>query len=88
VTARLKREVLKLPGERDILKNRGLLREGVDVKFAFIAKHRGIWAMDWICGARGVSRHAVPKRVQPLFERSDPNTEACKSQVSSGRGGV
>src|SRR5260221_6328326 len=24
-------------------KSRGLLREGIDVKFGFIAKHRGIW---------------------------------------------
>src|ERR1700691_1443794 len=40
--ARLKREVTKLKAERDILKkSRGLLREGVDVKFGFIAKHRG-----------------------------------------------
>ncbi len=42
--ARLRREVPKLKAERDILKkSRGLLREGVAVKFAFIAKHRGIW---------------------------------------------
>jgi putative transposase len=26
------------------------------VKFAFIAKHRGIWPMEWLCGALGVSR--------------------------------
>jgi putative transposase len=26
------------------------------VKFAFIAKHRGIWPADWLCGALGVSR--------------------------------
>ena len=26
------------------------------MKFAFIAKHRGIWAVDWMCGALGVSR--------------------------------
>src|SRR3989441_6454004 len=43
--ARLKREVA-----------RGLLREGIDVKFGFIAKHRGIWPADWLCGALGVSR--------------------------------
>src|SRR5205823_9587742 len=30
-------------------KSRGLLREGIDVKFAFIAKHRGIWPADWLC---------------------------------------
>ena len=37
-------------------KSRGLLREGIDVKFGFIAKHRGIWPADWLCGALGVSR--------------------------------
>jgi putative transposase len=26
------------------------------VKFSFIAKHRGIWPADWLCGALGVSR--------------------------------
>jgi putative transposase len=41
--AHLKREVIKLKAERDILKSRGLLRERIDVKFGFIAKHRGIW---------------------------------------------
>jgi transposase-like protein len=41
--ARLKREVTKLKAERDILKKKPrLLRERIDVKFGFIAKHRGI----------------------------------------------
>jgi putative transposase len=26
------------------------------MKFSFIARHRGIWAVDWMCGALGVSR--------------------------------
>ena len=26
------------------------------MKFSFIAKHRGIWPADWLCGALGVSR--------------------------------
>ena len=26
------------------------------MKFAFIAKHRGIWLAGWMCGALGVSR--------------------------------
>jgi putative transposase len=26
------------------------------VKFSFIAKHRGIWAVEWMCEALGVSR--------------------------------
>src|SRR6476659_10001780 len=34
----------------------GLLREGIHVKYSFIAKHRGIWAVDWMCGTLGVSR--------------------------------
>src|SRR4051795_10695409 len=48
--AQLKREVAKLKAERD------LLREGIDVKFGFIAKHRGIWPANWMCEALGVSR--------------------------------
>jgi putative transposase len=46
------------------------------VKFAFIAKHRGIWAVDWICGALGVSRggfYAWLKR--PRSRRSRSNEE-------------
>src|SRR3954447_25460946 len=55
--AQLKREVAKLKAERDILKkSRGLLREGIDVKFGFIAKHRGIWPAEWLREALGVSR--------------------------------
>ena len=41
------------------------------MKFSFIAKHRGIWPADWICGALGVSRggfYAWLKR--PRSERS------------------
>ena len=26
------------------------------MKFGFIAKHRGIWPAEWLCGALGVSR--------------------------------
>ena len=26
------------------------------MKFSFIAKHRGVWAVDWMCEALGVSR--------------------------------
>ncbi len=26
------------------------------MKFAFVAKHRGIWPAEWLCGALGVSR--------------------------------
>ena len=55
--ARLRKEVAKLKMERDLLKkNRGLLREGVDLKFGFIAKHRGVWPVNLMCEALGVSR--------------------------------
>jgi hypothetical protein len=54
--AQLKREVAKLKVERDILKkSRGLLREGINVKFSFIAKHGG--SGPWTgCARRSVSR--------------------------------
>ena len=54
---RLRREVTKLKAERDILKkSRGLLREGGDMTFGFIAKHRGTWPVRWLCATLGVSR--------------------------------
>src|SRR5215204_282235 len=43
-------------GARHPKKSRGLLREGIDVKFGFITKHRGIWPAEWLCEALGVSR--------------------------------
>jgi len=46
------------------------------VKFAFIAKHRGIWPAEWMCGALGVSRggyYAWLKR--PRSERSRRDEE-------------
>ena len=42
--------------ERDNLKKPRRIREGVDVKFGFIAKHRGIWPVEVQCGALGVSQ--------------------------------
>jgi len=44
------------------------------VKFSFIAKHRGIWAVDWMCEALGVSRggfYAWPTRPRSQRSRSD-----------------
>ena len=44
------------------------------MKFVFIAKHRGIWAVDWMCGALGVSRggfYAWLKRPRSRRSRSD-----------------
>src|SRR6478735_5279754 len=37
-------------------KGRSLLREGSDMRFAFIARHRGIWPVAWLCSALDVSR--------------------------------
>ncbi|WP_295691596.1 IS3 family transposase [uncultured Maricaulis sp.] len=72
---RLKREVARLKAERDILKKgRGLLRQGPAVMFGFIAKHRGIWPVSWMCGALGVSRsgfHAWLIRSPSARARSD-----------------
>ena len=55
--ARLKREVTKLKAERDILKKAAAyFAKEFDVKFSFVAKHRGIWPAGWLCEALGVSR--------------------------------
>jgi hypothetical protein len=55
--ARLRKEVAKLKMERDLLeKGRGPLPEGVDLKFGFIAKHRGVWLVKLMCEALGVPR--------------------------------
>src|SRR4029078_596818 len=32
------------------------MREGCDMKFALIARHRGIWPVAWLCNALDVSR--------------------------------
>ncbi|HEY5253041.1 MAG TPA: IS3 family transposase [Acidobacteriaceae bacterium] len=78
--AQLKREVIRLKAERDILKKgRGLFREGVDVKFAFIAKHRVVWPAEWLCGALGVSRggfYAWLTRPRSRRSRSDEEVGA------------
>ena len=44
------------------------------MKFSFIAKHRGIWAADWMCEALGVSRggfYAWLTRPRSQRSRSD-----------------
>ena len=44
------------------------------MKFGFIAKYRGIWPADWLCGALGVSRggfYAWLKRPRSRRSRSD-----------------
>jgi putative transposase len=75
--ARLKREVIKLKAERDILKKAAAyFCEGIDVKFGIIAKHRGIWPADWLCGALGVSRGGFYAWLtRPRSRRSRSNEE-------------
>jgi putative transposase len=60
------------------------------VKFGFIAKHRGIWAVDWMCGALGVSRggfYAWLKRPRSRRSRSDEEfgTKVRASFIASDR---
>ncbi len=71
-------------------KSRGLLREGIDVKFSFIAKHRGIWPAGWLCGALGVSRggfYAWLTRPRSQRSRSDEelSTKVRASFIGSDR---
>ncbi len=71
---RLSRELARMKAERDIKKSGGLLRKGLDMRFEFIAKHRGIWPVSWICEALGVSRsgfHAWLVRAPSARARSD-----------------
>jgi hypothetical protein len=54
---RLNREVTKLKAERGIPKTARLLREGINVKFGFIAKRRGDLAGGLVVrGARCLAR--------------------------------
>ncbi|NKE46314.1 IS3 family transposase [Roseomonas frigidaquae] len=88
---RLRREVAKLKAERDIpKKGRGLLRERCDKRFAFIAKHKGIWPLSWLCSALGVSRsgfHAwlTPKPSQRALDDERVGAMARTSFLASDR---
>jgi putative transposase len=71
---RLKREVNKLKAERDILKKAAAFFARDDMKFVFVAKHRTIWPVAWLCEAMGVSRsgfHAWLNRSPSARSRSD-----------------
>jgi putative transposase len=46
------------------------------VKFGFVAKHRGIWPADWLCGALGVSRGGFYAWLtRPRSQRSQSDEE-------------
>jgi hypothetical protein len=69
---RLRREVNKLKAERDILKNAAAFfaKEGSDMKFVFVAKHRNIWPVAWLCDAtRDVD---LQKRRTNILQRREP----------------
>lgn len=54
------------------------------MRFGFIAKHRGVWPVTWLCEALGVSRsgfHAWLTR--PPSRRSRQDTEISASALAS-----
>ena len=58
------------------------------MKFGFVAKHRGIWPADWLCGALGVSRggfYAWLRRPRSRRSRSDDELGAKVRALTHGR---
>ena len=56
------------------------------MKFAFVAKHRGIWPAGWLCEALGVSRggfYAWLTRPRSARSRSDEAMAARSAPASS-----
>jgi len=48
------------------------------VKFGFVAKHRGIWPAEWLCGALGVSRGGFYAWL------TRPRSQRCRSDEDVG----
>ena len=71
---RLRRENKRLQMEREILNSRGLLREGEQVKFAFIAAEKVTYPVEMLCNVLEVSRsgyYAWVKRAAPMRAKAD-----------------
>ena len=79
---RLRKEVAKLKAERDILKKAAAyFAKEVDMRFGFIAKHRGIWPVAWLCAALGVSRSGFHAWLDRAAERAIPHDEVLGAKV-------
>ncbi len=78
----LRKEVAKLKVLRDILKNsRGLLRQGLTVKLEFVVNHRGVWPVNLLCEALGVSRSGFCAWLVRLPSRRSKADEVIGAQV-------
>jgi putative transposase len=67
-------------------KGGSVLREGSEMKFAFIAKHRHVWPVSWLCEALDVSRsgfHAWLQREPSARAAADEELTARKSAQAS-----
>ncbi len=56
-------------------------REGSDMKFVFIAKHRSIWPLAWMCEARGGSRSGFHAWLRRKPSRRAIDDEAIGAKV-------
>jgi hypothetical protein len=81
----------KLKAERDIPRRLRLLREEIDVKSGFIAKHQGIWPAEWLCGELGVSRGGLlirtttARRAFRLLRPGRTRTRSFRGSIPQGR---
>jgi len=76
--SRLRREVQTLRMEREILKNDGLLRQGEQVRFAFVAVEKALYPVRLLCRCLEVSRagfYAWQRR--PISARAREDAGLC-----------
>src|SRR5208337_770356 len=82
--SRLRREVQTLRMEREILKNDGLLRQGEQVRFAFVAVEKALYPVRLLCRCLEVSRagfYAWQRR--PLSGRAREDAGLCVEIAAS-----